>query len=181
MTSRTARFALGGAAVVATAALLYERALPFTERVYRRRGTPWIHDPPRAYVLGLELSPTEAVLWFVVIGAIVGTVLGVVFAHLRQRRDTFMLVGAIFGVVLGLLYNASLDEVCLGYGVSFEEIRAPVGDAFACGYSSFFGWEIAPLAAWALWTAIGAAIGATVGLLALRVTRRTTRGVASDR
>jgi hypothetical protein len=162
VTSRTARFALGGAAVVATAALLFERTLPITERVYRRRGTPWIHEPPRAYVLGFELSPTEAVIWFIVLGAIAGAVLGAVFALLRQRRDTFMLVGAILGGVLGLGYNASLDEVCIGGG-----------DVFACGYSSFFGWEIAPLAAWGLWTAIGAAMGTILGLFATRVSWRT--------
>ena len=73
-----------------------------------------------------------------------------------------MLVGAILGGVVGLVYNSSLDEVCIGGG-----------DVFACGYSSSFGWEIAPLAAWALWNAIGAAIGAATGLLTLRSTLRT--------
>ena len=104
----------------------------------------------------------EAVIWFIVLGALAGAVLGVAFALLRQRRDTFMLVGSILGGVIGLAYSASLDEVCIGGG-----------DVFACDYRSFFGWEIAPLAAWALWTAIGAAIGVATGLLALRSTMRT--------
>lgn len=163
MTSRTARFALGGAVVVAAAALVYEvTLLPFSQYVYRRRGGPWIHEPPRANVLDFELSPTEAVAWFIIVGALIGGLLGVALARARHGKQTFMLVGAILGVVLGLVYNASLDEVCIGGG-----------DAFACGYSSFFGWEIAPLAAWGLWTAIGAPTGAAVGLLALRVTRGT--------
>jgi hypothetical protein len=79
-----------------------------------------------------------------------------------RSTGILVLVGATLGAVVGLIYSVSLDEVCIGGG-----------DVFACGYSSFFGWEIAPLASWALWTAIGAATGATVGLVAARVTRQT--------
>jgi hypothetical protein len=81
---------------------------------------------------------------------------------MRQRKQTFVLVGAILGGVVGLVYSASPDEVCIGSG-----------DVFLCGYSSFFGWEIAPLASWVVWTAIGAAIGGGVGLAAARVSQRT--------
>jgi hypothetical protein len=167
---RTARFTLVGAVVVATSAFLYEGTLPFSEHVYRRRGGPWIHESPRAHVLGFELSPTEAVAWFVILGALAGGLLGVALAHMRQRKQTFVLVGAILGGVVGLVYSASLDEVCIGGG-----------DVFLCGYSSFFGWEIAQLASWALWTAIGAAIGGVVGLTAARVSPRMVSGLPSDR
>lgn len=80
---------------------------------------------------------------------------------MTRRTRVFVLIGAILGAVVGLIYSVSLDEVCIGGG-----------DVFACGYSSFFGWEIAPLAAWALWTTIGIMGGALVGLLSARVTRR---------
>lgn len=116
----------------------------------------------RAHVFGIELSPMEAVVWFILLGALAGGLLGVAVARVRQREWAFMLGGAGLIGAVGFVYSVNLDEVCIGGG-----------DAFACGYISFFGWEIAPLAAWALWTAIGAATGATIGLLALRVTRRT--------
>ena len=164
VTPRTARFALAGAVVVATAALIYVAMLPFTEHVYRRKNGPWIHEPPRAHVFGdsIEMSPMEAVAWFVILGALAGGLLGVALARMRRREWTFMLGGAGLIGAVGFVYSVTLDEVCIGRG-----------DVFACGYSAFFGWEIAPLAAGALWTAIGASTGATVGLLALRVTRRT--------
>ena len=170
MTSRTARFALGGAVVVATAALVLERSLSYSERVYRRKGGPWIHEPPRAHVFGFELSPTEGVVWFILLGALAGGLLGVVLARVRQRQRTFMLGGAGLIGAVGFVYSVSLDEVCIGGG-----------DVFACGYRSFFGWEIAPLAAWALWTAIGAAIGGIVGLVAARASRRAWIGLPSGR
>ena len=159
---RTSRFALVGAVIVATAALVYERTLLFSEYVYRRRNGPWIRTPFRAHVLGFELSPTEAVAWFVILGALAGGLLGVALARVRQRKQTFMLVGSILGGVVGLIYSVSLDEVCIGGG-----------DVFSCGYRSFFGWEIVPLASWALWTGIGAAFGGIVGPIAARVSRRT--------
>jgi uncharacterized membrane protein len=115
VTSRTARFALAGAAIVGTAAFSTSALCRShnactadedtdDEDTVDTRTSPW------AYVLGFELSPTEAVIWFIVLEAIAGAFLGAVFALLRQRRDSFMLVGAILGGVLGLGYNASLDE-----------------------------------------------------------------------
>ena len=72
----------------------------------------------------------------------------------RHRRTwTFVLVGAILGAVVGLLYSLNLDEVCFGGRAHGR------GDVFACGYRSFVGWEIVPLAAWALWAAVGATVG----------------------
>jgi len=152
--ARTARFTLIGAAVVATAALIYVRALPFTERVYRRRGGPWIHEGPRAHVFGdsLEMSPTEAVVWFVILGVVIGGLVGIALARVRRRESMLMFVGAGLIGAVGFAYGVSLDEVCIGGG-----------DVFACGYRSFFGLEIAPMAAWALWTAIGAVIGSLLG------------------
>jgi hypothetical protein len=81
---------------------------------------------------------------------------------MSRRTRIFVLVGAILGAVVGLAYSVTLDEVCIGGG-----------DVFACGYRSFFGWEIAPVAASALWTAIGVVGGGLVGPLAARTTRRT--------
>lgn len=79
-----------------------------------------------------------------------------------RRTWLFVVVAAALGAVVGPVYSVSLDEVCIGGG-----------DVFACGYRSFFGWEIIPLAAWAVWTAIGVAIGGIVGFVANRATRRT--------
>lgn len=161
---RTARFALGGAAVVATAALIYVAALPFTERVYRRKGGPWIHEPPRAHVFGgsLEMTPMEAVAWFVILGAFAGGLLGIALARVRRHEWTFGLGGA------GLIGTVGF---CLG--VALDEFTTQSGDTGSGPYNSFFGWAIAPAAAWALWTAIGAAIGGVLGLIAARESRRT--------
>lgn len=46
MRPRTARFALIGAAVVATTALIYVRTLSFDGYMYRRRNGPWLFQPP---------------------------------------------------------------------------------------------------------------------------------------
>jgi hypothetical protein len=164
VTSRTTRFALGGSLVLATASLFYVFSLPFTERVYRRRGGPWIHEGPRAHAFGdsLQLSPIEAVAWFVILGALAGGVLGAALARVHRRDWTFVLGGG------GLMGTAGFVV-----GVALDEFTIWSGDVGSGPYNSFFGWAIAPVAAWALWTAIGIAIGAAVGRLALRVPWRT--------
>lgn len=164
MTSRTVRFSLVGAVVVAAAALMYVATLPFTEYVYRRKNGPWIREPPRAYVFGgsLEMTPIEAVAWSVILGALAGGLLGVALARVRRREWTFTLGGAGLIGTVGFVFGVALDEFT---------IRS--GDVGSGPYNSFFGWAIAPVAAWALWTAIGAAIGGVLGLIAARESRRT--------
>jgi hypothetical protein len=164
VTRRTARFALGGAAVVATAALIYVAALPFTERVYRRKaGRGYTSSPgPTCSAAGLEMTPIEAVAWFVILGTLAGGLLGIALARVRRHEWTFELGGA------GLIGTVGF---CLG--VALDEFTTQSGDVGSGPYNSFFGWAIAPAAAWALWTAIGAAIGGVLGLIAARESRRT--------
>ena len=164
VTPRTARFALVGAIVVTTAALFYERTLPFSGYVYRRKGGPWIHEPPRAHAFGFELSPMEGVVWFILVGALAGGLLGVALARVHQREWTFMLGGAgLIGTVGFVLGVVGFDEFCIGGG-----------DVFSCDYNSFFGWEIAPLAGWALWTGIGALMGGFLGRWTAAMMRRAS-------
>jgi hypothetical protein len=165
---RSARFALIGAAVVATAAFVYERTLPFTSYVYRRKNGPWIHEPPRAHVLGFELSPTEAVIWFVLLGAFAGGLLGLALARVLRMmtRPRSIVLGAVCGIAVGLTVSLDRPTYCIGGGGDgFDAV-------FACPYKWLFGWDAVPILADAVWAAIGLLVGSLVGYVAARVSQR---------
>jgi hypothetical protein len=71
----------------------------------------------------------------------------------RQREWTFMLGGAGLIGTVGFVFGV----------IGFDEFCITSGDTGTCYFNSFFGWEIAPLAGWALWTGIGAVIGGLLG------------------
>jgi hypothetical protein len=162
---RSARFALVGAAVVGTAALLVERSLPFTERVYRRRGTGIIRDPPRTHVLGFELSPTEGVVWFVVVGVLAGALLGLFLARVLRWAPgaRWRTLGAASGGVVGLAASLARPTYCLGGSTrGFDAV-------FVCPYKSLFAWDAAPILADAVWSVLGAIVGIVLGSLLVRL------------
>jgi hypothetical protein len=160
--TRTVRFAVVGAGAIATAALIYERTLPFSDYVYRRRNGPWVYTPPRAHVLGFELSPTEAVVSFIILGALAGGLLGVALARVSQRERTYVLGGAGLAGTVGFVFGV----------VGFDEFCIMSGDVGTCPYNSFFGWAINPVWAVLLWIAIGALIGGVLGHWTASWTRR---------
>lgn len=116
----------------------------------------------RQFVNGLfELSPMEAVVWFFILGALAGGLAGVALARVKKRERTFVLAGAGLVGIAGFIFGVvGLDEFCV---IS--------GDTGVCSYKSFFGWAIAPIAAVALWIAIGAVIGGILGRWTASATR----------
>jgi hypothetical protein len=60
-----------------------------------------------------------------------------------------LVLAVVLGAALGLVYAYNVDPFCIGSD----------GLSLTCNYKSFFGWQVAELAANVLWTALGAVVG----------------------
>jgi hypothetical protein len=92
-----------------------------------------------------NLSPTEAVASFIILGALAGGLVGVALARAHQREQTFMFGGAELIGTVGFVFGV----------VGFDEFCIRSVDVGTCPYNSFFGWAVNPLWAVLLWMTIG--------------------------